>query len=187
MRMVGGILALLTMSGAALAAPRHAGNNRTQIGARREGGMRVIHGSGGGWATEDDVRMMQPYWDAQNAGGTLLIIRAASGPLPGAGESEDYVDEATAEIVRKLQLVFEEVGAPALPLLGLTRLSHPPHLQPSWPPAVEAASSPARLSCCRCRICAGTAGPPHTTRSLSTGSGTPPASTSAAVSAPKRA
>lgn len=61
--------------------------------------VRVIHGSGGGWPAEDSVRMMQPYWDAQNAGGTLLQINTNSGP----GE----VDNVTSALAKALNLDFE--------------------------------------------------------------------------------
>jgi hypothetical protein len=74
--------------------------------------VRVIHGSGSGWPADDDFRMMRPYWEAQDAGGQLVIIRAASGPLldDGSGGGDQlYVDVATDEIVRKLRLDFEEL------------------------------------------------------------------------------
>ena len=61
--------------------------------------VRVIHGSGGGWPAEDSVRMMQPYWDAQNAGGTLLQINSAS--FMGEGCNQ------TKAIAEQLQLEFE--------------------------------------------------------------------------------
>eukprot|EP01050_Picozoa_sp_SAG11_P023203 SAG11_NODE_4599_length_1840_cov_1.008616_2_plen_40_part_00 len=32
--------------------------------------------------------MMRPYWEAQDAGGQLVIIRAASGPLPLADSNK---------------------------------------------------------------------------------------------------
>lgn len=50
---------------------------------------------------------MQPYWDAQNAGGRLIIIRAASGLF---GE-ERYIDNATLQMMQNLQLDFEELPA----------------------------------------------------------------------------
>jgi hypothetical protein len=43
--------------------------------------------------------MMQPYWDAQNAGGTLLQINTNSGP----GE----VDNVTSALAKALNLDFE--------------------------------------------------------------------------------
>ena len=67
----------------------------------REEKVRVIHGSGGGWSEDDDRRMMLPYWEAQNAGGTLLRISSAS--------FMGYEDNATEQIMKKLNLEFEQV------------------------------------------------------------------------------
>ena len=78
-----------------------AASHFARCAASREEKVRVIHGSGGGWSAEDDERMMQPYWDAQNAGGTLLRIDSNS--------FFGYMDNATASIVRNLNLEFENV------------------------------------------------------------------------------
>ena len=69
--------------------------------ASRDEKVRVIHGSGGGWPTEDNVRMMQPYWDAQDSGGTLLQINTNSGPGESCNETE--------AIAKALRLDFELV------------------------------------------------------------------------------
>ena len=94
--------ALAALLALADAAPKR-NETRAEHFARRarEEKVRVIHGSGGGWSEDDDRRMMLPYWEAQNAGGTLLRISSAS--------FMGYEDNATEQIMKKLNLEFEQV------------------------------------------------------------------------------